>query len=64
VIPEKLALGLDPGVEAGFPKRSCSNKRLERDDDSKKSHPALGEHADQLDVSSAQSPRKAEAAIQ
>jgi hypothetical protein len=28
-------------VDAGFPKRSCSNKKLERDDDSKKSHPAL-----------------------
>ncbi len=26
----------------GFPKRSCSDKRIERDDDSKKSHPALG----------------------
>src|SRR5437868_12431956 len=25
----------------GFPKRSCSNKRIERDDDSKKSHHAL-----------------------
>jgi hypothetical protein len=24
-----------------FGKRSCSNKKLERDDDSKKSHPAL-----------------------
>src|SRR6266851_3915975 len=26
----------------GFRKRSCSNKKIERDDDSKKSHPALG----------------------
>src|SRR5712691_5014888 len=26
-----------------FPKRSCSNKKIERDDDSKKSHPALGD---------------------
>src|SRR5207245_9319084 len=26
----------------GFSKRSCSNKRIERDDDSKKSHHALG----------------------
>src|SRR6266446_5398809 len=25
-----------------FARRSCSNKKLERDDDSKKSHPALG----------------------
>ena len=25
----------------GFPKRSCSNKKIEWDDDSKKSHPAL-----------------------
>jgi hypothetical protein len=28
-------------VDAGFRKRSCSIKRLERDDVSKKSHPAL-----------------------
>jgi hypothetical protein len=28
-------------VVTGFPKRSCSNKKIERDDDSKKSHPAL-----------------------
>jgi hypothetical protein len=39
--PEKHALGLDPRVGTGFPKRSCSNKKIERDDDSKKSHPAL-----------------------
>src|ERR1700675_369849 len=25
--PEKHALGLDPGVETGFRKRSCPNKR-------------------------------------
>jgi hypothetical protein len=41
--PEKHALGLDPRVGTGFPKRSCSNKKIERNDDSKKSHPALGE---------------------
>jgi hypothetical protein len=28
-------------VDTGFPKRSCSNNKLERDDDSKISHPAL-----------------------
>jgi hypothetical protein len=28
-------------VDTGFRKRSCSTKRLERDDDSKKSHHAL-----------------------
>jgi len=28
-------------VGAGFPKRSCSNKKIERDDDSKKSRAAL-----------------------
>jgi hypothetical protein len=28
-------------VGTGFPKRSCSNKKIERDDDSKKSHSAL-----------------------
>src|ERR1700704_2506887 len=26
-----------------FARRSCSNKKIERDDDSKKSHPALGD---------------------
>jgi hypothetical protein len=40
--PEKHALGLDPRVDTGFPKRSCSNKKIERDDDSKESDPALG----------------------
>jgi hypothetical protein len=29
-------------VDTGFRKRSCFNKKLERDDDSKKSQPALG----------------------
>jgi hypothetical protein len=28
--PEKLVLGLDPWMDAGFPKRSCSIKMLER----------------------------------
>jgi hypothetical protein len=28
-------------VGTGFPKRSCSNKKIERDDDSKKSHHVL-----------------------
>ena len=28
-------------VDTGFRKRSCSNNRLDRDDDSKKSHPDL-----------------------
>jgi hypothetical protein len=28
-------------VRSGFRKRSCSNKKLERDDDSTKRHPAL-----------------------
>src|ERR1700674_5084819 len=41
MIPKKPALGLDPRVGTGFRKRSCSNKRLGRDDDSKKSHRAL-----------------------
>jgi hypothetical protein len=31
--PEKHALGLDPRVVTGFPKRSCSNKKMERDDE-------------------------------
>src|SRR5271156_941440 len=41
MIRKKPALGLDRTVGTGFPKRSCSNKKIERDDDSKKSHPAL-----------------------
>src|SRR5262249_14480644 len=39
--PEKACPGLDPGWVPVFGKRSCSTKKLERDDDSKKSHPAL-----------------------
>jgi hypothetical protein len=30
MIRKKLALGLDPRVDTGFPKRSCSIKMLER----------------------------------
>src|SRR5262245_44997637 len=48
-----IASGLkhDPEkCEALFGKRSCSHKHVERDDDSKKSHPALGIFA--LDVNS------------
>src|ERR1700730_16870302 len=41
MIPKKPALGLDPRVDTGFRKRSCSTKRLERDDGSKRSHHAL-----------------------
>jgi tetratricopeptide (TPR) repeat protein len=33
-------------VGTGFPKRSCSNKKIEWDDDSKKSHHALAAQAD------------------
>src|SRR5580704_15473824 len=42
MIPKKPALGLDPRVGTGFRKRSCSTKKLERGDDSKRSHHALG----------------------
>src|SRR5580692_8357934 len=41
MIPKKPALGLDPRVGTGFRKRSCSNNKIERDDDSKKGHRAL-----------------------
>src|SRR5713101_3887938 len=37
------ARALSGKVGTGFPKRSCSNKKIERDDDSKKSHPALAD---------------------
>src|SRR5579872_654330 len=51
MIRKKPAPHLDRGVETGFPsrqtpktfaRRSCSNKFLKRDDDSTKSHRALG----------------------
>jgi hypothetical protein len=35
-----------PKVDTGFRKRSCSKHRIERDDDSKKSHLARGGVAD------------------
>ncbi|HTG06496.1 MAG TPA: hypothetical protein VK635_20900, partial [Bradyrhizobium sp.] len=49
--PEKACPALDAGWVPVFPRdkreafarRSCSNKKLERDDASKKSHPALVE---------------------
>src|SRR6202790_2161780 len=41
MIRKSMPSGHDPRVGTGFPKRSCSNKKIERDDDSKKSHPAL-----------------------
>ena len=31
--PEKACPGLDPGVDAGFRKRSCSANKPERDDE-------------------------------
>src|SRR5487761_256067 len=46
MIPKKPALGLGPRVEPGFRKRSCANKKLERDNDSSKSHPALARRTD------------------
>src|SRR5262249_13184901 len=41
--PEKACPGLDPGWVPVFGERSCSTNKLKRDDDSKKSHPALGD---------------------
>src|SRR5260370_38829125 len=49
--PEKACPALDAGWVPVFPRdkreafarRSCSNKKIERDDDSKNSHPALAE---------------------
>src|SRR6266566_9789922 len=50
MIRKSMPSGYDPTGGTGFPsrqtrnafaRRSCSNKRIERDDDSKKSHPAL-----------------------
>ena len=50
--PEKHALGLDPRVGTGFPsgrtRSVCPEimlkQKIERDDDSKKSHPSPGRH--------------------
>jgi len=41
MIPKKPAPHLMRGGNRFSEKRSCPNKKLERDDDSKKSHPAL-----------------------
>jgi hypothetical protein len=43
MIREKHALGLDPKVGAGFPKRSCSIKKQERDRDSIQNDRTLAE---------------------
>ena len=39
--PEKACPGLDPGWEPVFGKDHAQNKNLERDDDSRRNHPAL-----------------------
>jgi hypothetical protein len=41
--PEKWAPGFPRDKRQAFARRSCSNKKIERDGDSKKSHPALGQ---------------------
>jgi hypothetical protein len=52
MIRKSMPSGHDPmGGYRFFRKRSCSNKKMERDDDSKKSHPAL-------DVETLQSSRR------
>jgi hypothetical protein len=45
--PEKACPGLDPGRGTGFRKRSCSNNKPERDDDSieRSSRSGQGHHA-------------------
>src|SRR6266436_6921887 len=56
MIRKSMPSGHDPmggyrfslGTNAKFARRSCSNKNIERDDDSKKSQPALGNHRPQL----------------
>src|SRR5580704_11560611 len=48
-------------VDTGFRKRSCATERLERDNDSKRSHPALGPHARIIDRG--RSPRRQRARI-
>src|SRR6267143_3548513 len=39
--PEKWAPVFPRDKREAFARRSCSNRKIERDDDSKKSHPAL-----------------------
>src|SRR5215471_18386579 len=41
-IPKKPAPGPDPGRDTGLRKKSCSNSRLERDGEAKKSYLARG----------------------
>src|SRR6266849_5991972 len=41
--PEKWLPVFPRDKREAFARRSCSNKKIERDDDSKKSHPALGQ---------------------
>jgi hypothetical protein len=43
--PEKWEPVFPRDKREAFARRSCSNKKIERDDDSKKSHPALGNPA-------------------
>ena len=41
--PEKWVPVFPLDKREAFARRSCSNKKIERDDDSKKSHPALAD---------------------
>jgi hypothetical protein len=41
--PEKWVPVFPRDKREAFARRSCSNKKIERDDDSKKSHPALAQ---------------------
>jgi hypothetical protein len=42
--PEFSGSEHDPEKWTGFRKRSCSNKKIEQDGDSKNSHPGLRRH--------------------
>src|SRR6267378_4973229 len=45
--PEKWAPVFPRDKREAFARRSCSNKKIERDDDSKKNHPALAARGEQ-----------------
>ena len=45
-----MGTGFPRDKREAFARRSCSNKKIEQDDDSKKSHPALGTRSPLLHI--------------
>ena len=57
--PEKWVPAFPRDKREAFARRSCSNKRIERDDDSKRSHPALARVLGWTPAKSLEKPRGA-----